>query len=63
MVRQHLGLMTDLSAWLGERGLGAGQLSPAVAGGFTAIMRLTIALVARGRAVGRDAEAAAWHPA
>ncbi len=38
-VRQHLGLMADLSAWLGERGLGAGQLSPAVADGFAAVMR------------------------
>ena len=38
-VRQHLGLMADLSAWLGERGLGAGQLSPAVADGFVLVMR------------------------
>ena len=35
-VRQHLGLMADLSAWLGEQGLGPGGLSPSVAGRFAA---------------------------
>ena len=35
-VRQHLGLMADLSAWLGGQGLGPGEISPAVAGRFAA---------------------------
>ncbi len=38
-VRQHLGLMADLSAWLGERGLGVGQLSPATVEEFVPVMR------------------------
>lgn len=38
-IRQHLALMADLSGWLGERGLGAGELTPAVADGFAAVMR------------------------
>jgi integrase/recombinase XerD len=35
-VRQHLGLMADLSAWLGEQGLGPGELSPSAADRFAA---------------------------
>jgi site-specific recombinase XerD len=35
-VRQHLQLMADLSAWLGEHDLGPAQLSPAVAARFAA---------------------------
>src|SRR5712691_462370 len=35
-VRQHLGLMADLSAWLGEQGLGPGELSPPAADRFAA---------------------------
>jgi site-specific recombinase XerD len=38
-VRQHLGLMADLSAWLGERRLWVGQLSPAMLDGFVLVMR------------------------
>jgi site-specific recombinase XerC len=38
-VRQHLGLVADLSAWLGEQGLGVGQLSPATVQEFAAVMR------------------------
>ena len=37
--RRHLGLMAELSAWLGGQELGAGQLSPSVADGFVQVMR------------------------
>jgi hypothetical protein len=37
-VRQHLGLMAELSAWLGEQGFGAGQLLPAVVDRFAQVM-------------------------
>ena len=35
-VRQHLGLMADLSTWLGEQGLGPDGISPPVADRFAA---------------------------
>lgn len=35
-VRQHLGLMADLSTWLGQQGLGPDGISPPVAGRFAA---------------------------
>jgi site-specific recombinase XerD len=35
-VRQHLGLMADLSTWLGKQGLGPDGISPPVAGRFAA---------------------------
>jgi site-specific recombinase XerD len=35
-VRQHLGLMADLSTWLGEQGLGPGGISQAAADRFAA---------------------------
>ena len=44
-VRGHLALMADLSAWLGERGLGAGQLSPATVVQFIPVMRQRRTLV------------------
>jgi hypothetical protein len=40
-VRRQLGLMAQLSAWLADQGLGAGQLSPLTAGRFAAVMRYT----------------------
>src|ERR1017187_108087 len=35
-VRQHLGLLADLSTWLGKQGLGPDGISPPVAGRFAA---------------------------
>jgi len=35
-VRQHLGMMADLSTWLGQQGLGPDGISPPVAGRFAA---------------------------
>jgi hypothetical protein len=35
-VRQHPGLMADLSAWLGEQGLGPGEVPPSAADRFAA---------------------------
>ncbi len=38
-VRQHLGLMAELSRWLADQGLDAGRVSSAAAGQFAAVMR------------------------
>jgi len=35
-VRHHLGLMADLSTWLGEQGIGADGISPQAADRFAA---------------------------
>jgi integrase/recombinase XerD len=50
-VRQHLGLMADLSAWLGGQGLGPGQITPAVAGQFAASAGRTRTYLATARSL------------
>jgi len=44
-IYRHLRLMRELSAWMSEQGLGAGQLSPAEAERFVPVMRGTRRLV------------------
>ncbi len=50
-VRQHLGLMADLSTWLGEQGLGPDGISPPVADRFAAWARTRRTYLATARSL------------